>query len=87
MNKSGNLHHANIGIVGLIMSETNEQETSDQITETPQTGRKRCPKCNGTKLRKTEDRSRPLLSQYGVFEGTQTYKKYWKCGECGEKFE
>ncbi|MFQ5981356.1 MAG: hypothetical protein ACE5OZ_24710 [Candidatus Heimdallarchaeota archaeon] len=69
------------------MSEINEQENSDQTVETPQTGRKRCPKCNGLKLRKTEDRSRPLASQYGVFEGVQTYKKVWKCGECGEIFD
>ncbi|MHA2270499.1 MAG: hypothetical protein ACXACI_01465 [Candidatus Hodarchaeales archaeon] len=69
------------------MNETNGQETGEPETEMAPVGRKRCPKCNGTTLKKVEDRSRPLLSQYGVFEGTQTYKKVWKCGECSEKFE
>lgn len=69
------------------MSEPNEQEIEEAKTEMAQVGRKRCPKCNGITLRKVEDRSQPLMSQYGVFEGTQTYKKVWKCGECGEMFE
>ncbi|MFX0116624.1 MAG: hypothetical protein ACFFB3_18895 [Candidatus Hodarchaeota archaeon] len=69
------------------MGDPSGQEPGAEEVEMGQTGRVRCPKCNGLKLRKVEDRSRPLASQYGVFEGVQTFKKVWKCGECGEIFE
>ncbi|MHA2271879.1 MAG: hypothetical protein ACXACI_08455 [Candidatus Hodarchaeales archaeon] len=47
--------------------------------------RKRCPKCNSATVKKVDDRSKPL-SHFGGL-GVQSYKKVWKCGDCGEIFE
>ena len=47
--------------------------------------RKSCPKCNSSKTKKVEDRSKPLYDALGT--GTAMYAKVWQCGECGHKFE
>ncbi|MFX1512406.1 MAG: hypothetical protein ACFFCQ_07455 [Promethearchaeota archaeon] len=46
-------------------------------------GRKVCPKCGSTNVKHTEDRTQ--IVSYSMH--APVYKKVWKCGACGEKFE
>lgn len=40
---------------------------------------KRCPKCNSTNVKRTEDRSERVTHIDGLW-----FKKVWKCRDCGE---
>ncbi|MFW9994199.1 MAG: hypothetical protein ACFFD4_19300 [Candidatus Odinarchaeota archaeon] len=56
-----------------------------EIGDTDKKSRKRCPKCNSTKVKQREDLKKPIRDSFEGVGGV--YKKVWFCGECGEKFE